>query len=78
MTTKQARALLRDYCKPVNHLNLIEALAADRGIPRGDIQTLINSGEYGIGEYLGIWMIRKSKLYTPTIEPGKLGVTRTN
>ena len=68
MTIQSARELLRDYCKPVNYLHLMEALADERGIPQTDLQSLIDSGEYGIGEYKGIWMIRKSKLFTPEIK----------
>ena len=32
---------------------------------------MIDSGEYGIGQYNDIWMIRKSKLFIPTIAPNK-------
>ena len=66
-----ARELLKDYCKPVNHLDLIKDLAKEKGIHESAIQALIDSGEYGIGEYNGIWMIRKSKLFTPKIAPHK-------
>jgi hypothetical protein len=71
MSIQSARELLRDYCKPVNYLNLIEALAEEKGIPQSAIQALIDSGEYGIGQYNDIWMIRKSKLFIPTIAPNK-------
>ena len=67
----RARALLREYCKPVNWLTMMQDLATERGIPQSDLQALIDSGEYGIGERDGIWMIRKSKLYTPPISKNK-------
>ena len=73
-----AGKLLREYCKPVNHLELIKALAEERGIPFADIQSLINSGEYGIGQYNNTWLIRKSKLFTPTIAPGKRGIAKAD
>jgi hypothetical protein len=73
-----AGMLLREYCKPVNHLELIKALAEERGIPFADIQSFINSGEYGIGQYNNTWLIRKSKLFTPTIAPGKRGITKAD
>ena len=42
----RARELLKRYCKPVNHLYLMETLAEGRGIDQSDIQALIESGEY--------------------------------
>lgn len=71
-----AGKFLRQYCKPVNHLDLIKALAEQRGIPYSDIQALIDSGEYGIGQYKDTWLIRKSKLFTPTIAPEKRGISK--
>ena len=71
-----AGKLLREYCKPVNHLELIKALAEQRGIPFADIQVFINSGEYGIGQYKDTWLIRKSELFTPTIAPDKRGISK--
>lgn len=71
-----AGKLLRQYCKPVNHLALIKALAEERGIPYSSIQALIDSGEYGIGQYNDTWLIRKSKLFIPTIAPGKRGISK--
>jgi len=76
MSIQSARELLRDYCKPVNYLHLMEALADERGIPQTDLQALIDSGEYGIGEYKGIWMIRKSKLFTPKVDSKKIGIDK--
>ena len=76
MSISSARDLLRQYCKPVNHLDLMEALADERGIPRTDLQAVIDSGEYGIGEYNGIWLIRKSKLFTPEVTSRKNGVDK--
>ena len=61
------------------HEQNLEALADERGINRSDIQALINSGEYGIGEYKGTWMIRKSKLFTPELKPNvskKIGIDK--
>jgi hypothetical protein len=75
-----ARELLREYCKPVNHLVLIEALADERGINKSDLQALIDSGEYGIGQYNDIWIIRKSKLFSPGIKSNssnKIGVDKS-
>ena len=68
MSIQSARELLRGYCKPVNHLVLIEALADERGINKSDLQALIDSGEYGIGQYNDIWIIRKSMLFSPEIK----------
>ena len=76
MSIQSARELLRTYCKPVNHLELMEALADERGIPLSDLQALIDSGEYGIGECNGTWMIRKSKLFTPKIDSKKIGIDK--
>ena len=55
---------------------MMEALADERGIPQTDLQALIDSGEYGIGEYKGIWMIRKSKLFTPKVDSKKIGIDK--
>jgi len=52
----------------------MEALADVRGIPRDDLQALIVSGEYGIGE----GKIRKSKLFTPEISAKKIGVDKND
>ena len=74
MNLQRARTLLRDYCRPVNYLQLIRELADEQKIPRSAIQTLIDSGEYGVGKYRGVWMIRKSKLYVPKIPKDKKGI----
>ncbi len=71
-----AREMLRDYCKPVNSLYLMEALADERGISRDDLQALIDSGEYGIGKESGVWKIRKSMLFTPQTSTKKSGVDK--
>ena len=79
MSIQSARELLRDYCKPVNYLHLMEELAVEKSIPLSDLQALIDSGEYGIGEYKGTWMIRKSKLFAPEIKSTaskKIGIDR--
>ena len=73
-----AGKLLREYCKPVNYLELIKALAEERGIPYSSIQAFIDSGEYGIGTYNGTWLIRKSMLFIPTIAPDKRGITKAD
>jgi hypothetical protein len=76
MSIQSARKLVRTYCKPVNYLHLIEELVAEKGIPLSELQALIDSGEYGIGEFNGIWMIRKSMLYTPKMESKKTGIDK--
>lgn len=76
MTEQAARQLLRDYCKPVSHLHLILELADEKLIDRKYVKALVDSGEYGIGEYNGIWVIRKSKLYVPAIPKTQAGVDR--
>ena len=76
MSLTSAGKLLREYCKPVNHLELITALAEERNIPYSDIQVFIDSTEYGIGCYNNIWLIRKSMLFKPTIAPDKRGIDR--
>ena len=78
MSIQSARELLRDYCKPVNYLYLMKALADERGIDQSEIQALIDSGEYGIGEYNGIWIIRKSKLFTPKVDSKKISIDRND
>lgn len=72
----KARELLKEYCKPVNHLHLMKALAEERGIDESAIQDLIDSGEYGIGECNGIWMIRKSKLFIPKVDLKQIGIDK--
>ena len=78
MSITLAGKLLRQYCKPVNHLELIEALAEQRNIPYSDIQAFIDSGEYGIGQYNDTWRIRKSMLFIPTIAPNNRGISKVD
>ena len=54
----------------------MNALAEERGIDESAIQALIDSGEYGIGECNGIWMIRKSMLFIPKVDLKKIGLDR--
>ena len=46
MSVREARVLLRDYCRPSNFLHLMEELAIDRGIDQADIQPWVDSGEF--------------------------------
>ena len=39
---------------------------------------MIDSGEYGIGECNGIWMIRKSMLFMPKVDQKKIGIDRND
>jgi len=76
MTGLAARKLLREYCTPVNYLTLILELADEKQIARDEVKALIDSGEYGIGQYRGLWMIRKSKLYVPAIPVAETSLDR--
>jgi hypothetical protein len=80
MSLQSARELLRQYCRPGNYLELMQALSDERDIPQSDLQALIDSGEYGIGECQGIWMIRKSMLFSPEIKSNgsnKIGIDKS-
>lgn len=64
---RTARELLRSYCKPVNSLHLMEALADEEGINRSGIQALVDSGEFVIETGSNYELIRRNPEFKPTL-----------
>jgi len=75
MSIQSARELLRDYCKPVNHLYLMEALAGEIGINRAGIQALVDSGEFVIETGSNYELIRRNPKFKPTLSK-KTGIDK--
>lgn len=65
----QARELLRKYCRPVNYLHLMQAIAIERGVHKSDIRALIDSGEYLVTNENGLTrkIIRRNPSFRPPI-----------
>lgn len=69
MSIRSAKELMRSYCRPVNSLHLMEAIADDRGIDRSDLRSLIDSGEYLVTLESGFTSesVRRNPNYKPTV-----------